>query len=80
MTTPRRLVSRNAAYVAAALVAVHLLTHAYVVDQRILYDQGGFEGLLWWLVAFLVLPVVALLTLISSAIAQWLKRKNPAGE
>ena len=80
MTSGRRLVSRNAVYAAAILIAAHVLIHIYVVEWHILYDQGGFEGLLWWLVAFLVLPVAALLTLVSSAITRWLKRKNPAGE
>ncbi|NJB89310.1 hypothetical protein GGR90_001462 [Sphingopyxis italica] len=50
------------------------------MDQRILYDQGDLEGLLWWLVAFLVLPTAALLTLAISLVAQWLKSKNPSGE
>ncbi|MFC3783438.1 hypothetical protein ACFONB_00290 [Sphingopyxis italica] len=76
----RRLVSKRAIYAAAILIGLHLLAYAYVVDQRILYDQGDLEGLLWWLVAFLVLPTAALLTLAISLVAQWLKSKNPSGE
>ncbi len=76
----RRVVSGRALYAAMALIVLHLLVWGYVVDQRILYDQGGFEGLLWWIVAFLILPATALLTLLISAIAHWLQRTNPSGE
>lgn len=75
-----RVVSRRALYAALALIVLHLLVWAYVVNQHILYDQRGFEGLLWWIVAFLVLPATALLTLVISAIAHWLQRTNPSGE
>ena len=76
----RQLVSKRALYAAATLIGLHFLAYAYVVDQRILYDQGDLEGLLWWIVAFLVLPAIALLTLATSFVAQRLKSKNPAGE
>ena len=76
----RQIVSKRAIYAAATLIGLHILAYAYVVDQRIPYDQGDLEGSLWWLVAFFVLPAIALLTLAVSLIAQWLKSKNPSGE
>jgi membrane protein CcdC involved in cytochrome C biogenesis len=76
----RQVVSKRAIYAAAILIGLHILAYAYVVDQRISYDQGDLEGLLWWIVAFLVLPAAALLTLAVSLVAQWLKSKNPSGE
>ena len=81
MTAGRRqLVSKQAIYAAVALIALHILAYAYVVDQRIPYDQGDLEGLLWWIVTFFVLPAAGLLTLAASSVVQWLKRKNPSGE
>lgn len=75
----RAFVSKRAIYAAAVLIGLHILAYAYVVDQRIQYDQGDLEGLLWWLVAFFVLPAAALLTLAVSLIARWWHSRNSLG-
>lgn len=76
----RPIVSKRAAWAAVGLLGAHVIAQAYVVSRHVLYDQGGFEGLLWWLVAFFVLPVFAALTLATSVIAQWLQHKKISGE
>jgi len=58
------VVSRKAAITAGALIALHFLAWWYVSFKNMAYDQGDIEGLLWWVVAFWILPVFALLILL----------------
>ena len=62
----RIAVSKRAVLTAAILVACHVLAFAYVEATNMLYDQGDLLGLLWWLVAFWVFPLLAGLVLIVS--------------
>ena len=54
---------------------LHFAAWAYVIWQQVQYDQGGFEGLIWWLVAFWILPAIGVLTLAASmgAYMRWLE-------
>ena len=53
----------RAAGVPLLLIAIHFLIGAYVDWRNIEYDTSGLEGPLWWVVAFWVLPIIALLML-----------------
>ncbi len=59
-----RGVSSKAIKVAAALVVLHFLAAWYVWSTNMSYDQGDLLGLLWWLVAFWILPVFAVLIML----------------
>jgi ABC-type dipeptide/oligopeptide/nickel transport system permease component len=61
---------------AGVLILLHFLAWAYVVANHVLYDQGGWEGLLWWLVAFLILPALALGTLLVGGIVRWRRHRR----
>jgi hypothetical protein len=76
----RRLISRRAWTIAGSLIVAHFVVWAYVVWRHVLYDEGGFEGLMWWLVAFWVLPAVGLVWLAGSAMASLIGRKSRFGE
>ena len=58
--------SKRAAIAAVALVAAHLLAFTYVEATDMTYDRGDLLGLLWWLVIFWVLPILAALVLLVS--------------
>ena len=53
----RPFLSRRALVTAALLVTGHFVAWGWVVSQSILYDSGN---ILWWMVAFLILPAAAL--------------------
>jgi hypothetical protein len=76
--TLRLRVSKRAAFAAATLVVLHFIAAAYVQATGMLYDQGDLEGLLWWLVVFWVLPVIALITLVLS-LAKHRRNRNGSG-
>ena len=65
----RPFVSRRALAIAGLLVICHFMAWTFIASQNVLYDSGN---ILWWLVAFLVLPGAALgcvlLSLIKSAL------------
>jgi len=67
---------RRCLILAGSLVGLHFLLWAYVVAAGILYDQGGFEGLLWWLVAIPMLPVAAILLLAFGFVGGWLRSRS----
>ena len=69
-------VSRRAAIAAAALVVLHLIAAGYVQATDMAYDQGDTVGLLWWLVAFWVLPVIASVVLAVSLVRHFLNLSN----
>ena len=73
------LVSKRAAITATALVGVHLIAFAYVNGTGMTYDHGGAVGLLWWIVAFLVLPATALIVFVLSAVFQLFDNRNNGG-
>jgi len=66
--------------IAASLIIVHLVLWAYVISQEIQYDQNDLEGILWWIVAFLILPAIAVIVVAISFVA-WLidRAKNSGG-
>ncbi|HYI39941.1 MAG TPA: hypothetical protein VE053_06450 [Allosphingosinicella sp.] len=68
--------SSKAAIAAAALVVLHLIATVYVQATGMAYDQGDMVGLLWWLVAFWVLPVIALIVLAMSLAVHFLSLNN----
>ena len=49
---------------ALLLAAGHFLAWAWVSWQNVQYDSGN---ILWWMVAFLVLPAAALVCILTSA-------------
>ncbi len=69
-------ISSKAAIVAGALVILHLIATVYVQATDMAYDRGDMVGLLWWLVAFWVLPVIALIVLAMSLAVHFLELNN----
>jgi hypothetical protein len=69
-------VSRRAAIAAATLVVLHLIATGYVLATDMAYDQGDTMGLLWWLVAFWVLPVIASVVVVVSLFRHFLNLSN----
>ena len=57
------IVSRRAVIAAMLLIAAHLAALEWVNWQNIQYDSGN---ILWWLVAFLVFPALALIWVLIS--------------
>ena len=53
----RPFLSRRALVAAVLLITGHFVAWGWVVSQKILYDSGN---ILWWMVAFFVLPAAAL--------------------
>jgi hypothetical protein len=72
----RRVLSRRTVGVALSLIAIHLLAFAYVVIRQVEYDQGGFAGLLFWLVYFWALPIGALIVGVLGAVRSWQRSQN----
>jgi hypothetical protein len=62
---------------AVGLVGAHLLAWGWVVWSDIQYDSGN---VLWWLVAFLVLPAVALIALVLSFLRGQLGWRSKFGD
>jgi hypothetical protein len=60
-------------------VVLHLIAMAYVQATDMPYDRGDAVGLLWWLVAFWVLPVLALIVLAGS-VGKYLINRNNGGQ
>ena len=66
--------------VALVLVALHFALFALVVTNSVYYDSGGVIGLLWWLAALWVLPILALVILLMAGLRRWLQRRDRGGE
>jgi hypothetical protein len=75
----KALVSRRAVVAAVALVGLHLIAAAYVQATDMPYDRNDTVGLLWWLVALWVLPLIASVVSIVS-IAKHLLNRNNGGD
>ena len=73
---PRPVISRRAFVSAVSLVAAHFLAWQWVVLQNIQYDSGN---ILWWVVAFFILPAVAL-TCVLVSLARGLLGLRDSGE
>lgn len=67
-----RGVSRKVVAAAIGLATSHFVVWWYVWYKSIPYDQGDLEGLLWWLVAFWVLPIFACLIIVANFSCRWL--------
>ncbi len=66
--------------VALVLVGLHFALFALVLNNSVYYDSGGLLGLLWWLAALWVLPILALVILLLAALRRWLQRRDSGGE
>ena len=62
---------------AVGLVGAHLLAWGWVVWSDIQYDSGN---VLWWLVAFRVLPAAALIALVLSFLGGQLGWRSKFGD
>jgi len=61
---------------AAALIVLHVAIFGLIVTNSVYYDSGGFMGLLWWLGALWVLPIIAIAVLAIGALRSWLRLRN----
>ncbi len=71
-----RFISRAVLRIVVVLVVLHAAIFGLAVTNSVYYDSGGIMGLLWWLGALWVLPIVALAALATDVLRNWLRLRN----
>jgi hypothetical protein len=63
--------SKATQYLAIGLWLLHFMIWIYVEVVNMQYDQGDLWGLLWWVAAFWLLPVLSILLIVFNWLVNW---------